>query len=331
MFRILSLLLFCCSLLFGMLPFATQAQTDERCFGETNQCIRGAIRVYWETNGGLPVFGYPITAQAEATVEGRTLQVQWFERDRLEIQPDGTVTAGRLGVELLERQGRPWETLPQVASAPDGCTFFGETRHSLCEPFRSFWQANGGVARMGLPISEPFLEEIEGRQYTVQYYERRRVEVHPELPGSPLLMGLLGREVLALAQPDGGPQVQPTPTPPVPVPPTAPPAAVPPVNDCQSEPDPDTAANFPVQIVAIDKRAEVVVLVNLGEEAVNLDGWRMCSLRGDQEHPIGGTLQSGEVREFRNSGETIWSNTEQDNGALYNEAGVLISYWRDPS
>ncbi len=241
------------------------------------------------------------------------------------------VTAGRLGVELLERQNRPWETLPQVDSAADGCTFFGETRHSLCEPFRSFWKANGGVARMGFPISEPLREEIEGQQYTVQYYERRRVEVHPELPGSPLLMGLLGRELLALAQPDGRPQVQPTPTPTVPVPPPAPPADIPTVNDCQSEPDPATAANFPVQIVAIDKRAEVVVLANISDAAVNLDGWRMCSLRGDQEHPIGGTLQSGEVREFPNTGGTIWSNTEQDNGALYNGAGVLISYWRDPS
>ncbi len=68
MYRILLLLFLACSLLFGMLPLATQAQADERCFAETNQCIRGAIRSYWETNGGLPVFGYPITAQAEAKV-----------------------------------------------------------------------------------------------------------------------------------------------------------------------------------------------------------------------------------------------------------------------
>jgi hypothetical protein len=40
------------------------------------------------------------------TVEGRTIAVQWFERDRLEIQLDGTITAGRLGARALELQGR---------------------------------------------------------------------------------------------------------------------------------------------------------------------------------------------------------------------------------
>ena len=31
----------------------------------------------------------------------------------------------------------------------------------------------------------------------VQYFERRRMEIHPKLPGSPILLGLLGNEVLA--------------------------------------------------------------------------------------------------------------------------------------
>ena len=39
---------------------------------------------YWERNGGLPIFGYPVSPQQIETVEGQTLPVQWFERDRLE-------------------------------------------------------------------------------------------------------------------------------------------------------------------------------------------------------------------------------------------------------
>ena len=49
----------------------TQAQSSQRCFGETGFCIAGRIREFWEQNGGLPVFGLPITPQQqEELVEG---------------------------------------------------------------------------------------------------------------------------------------------------------------------------------------------------------------------------------------------------------------------
>ena len=56
-----------------LLPRASQAQGAQRCFrdipGITN-CIEGRFREYWEQNGGLPVFGYPITpATMEQTWE----------------------------------------------------------------------------------------------------------------------------------------------------------------------------------------------------------------------------------------------------------------------
>ena len=35
---------------------------DVRCFPETGQCISGRFRSFWEENGGLAVFGYPIAA-----------------------------------------------------------------------------------------------------------------------------------------------------------------------------------------------------------------------------------------------------------------------------
>ena len=89
------------------LPAYASAQAAERCFPETGFCISGPIRAYWEQNGGLPVFGYPLGAQREELAEGRSIQVQWFERDRLEIQADGAITAGRLGARLYpERRTR---------------------------------------------------------------------------------------------------------------------------------------------------------------------------------------------------------------------------------
>src|SRR3954453_898157 len=73
------------------------AQSGERCFPETNQCIAGPIRAYWERNGGLSIFGYPISPQRVETIEGQPFPVQWFQRDRLEEHGPVGVLAGRLG------------------------------------------------------------------------------------------------------------------------------------------------------------------------------------------------------------------------------------------
>lgn len=174
-----------------------QAQTSERCFSETGFCISGPIRAYWERNGGLAVFGYPIAPQAVETVEGRTLPVQWFERDRLEIQADGTITAGRLGARYLELTGRPWQQFPgEQPIDSQECSYFPQTRFNVCGWFLGYWQRNGGLERFGYPITPVFEEQIEGRRYAVQYFERRRMEYHPEnsFPND-VLLGLLGREV----------------------------------------------------------------------------------------------------------------------------------------
>lgn len=196
-------------LLFMMtLPTQGQAQPAEQCFEETSFCVQDPILSYWRDNGGLPVFGYPITELREETVEGVwTGPVQWFERDRLEDHTaDGEgVLAGRLGADLLQLTGQPWTEFPQVEEAPAGCRFFAETSHSLCPPFLAYWEQNGGLERFGYPITEPFEETTEGWTGTVQYFERRRMEHHIENRGTEfeVLLGLLGVEVLNNAGPAG--------------------------------------------------------------------------------------------------------------------------------
>ncbi len=182
------------------LPLQTRAQADERCFPETGYCISGNIRTYWEQNGGLPVFGFPITPLQEETIEGVwTGPVQWFERDRLEDHTaDGEgVLAGRLGALALELEGTPWHTFPQVESAPQGCRYFEQTGHSVCPPFAAYWEQNGGVERFGYPITEAQEMTIDGWTGNVQYFERRRMEHHLENLGTEfeILLGLLGKEV----------------------------------------------------------------------------------------------------------------------------------------
>ncbi len=210
----------------------SQAQNDERCFDATDHCIAGRIGEYWEQNGGLPVFGLPITPQQQESIEGQTLELQWFERNRLERHPENQppydVLLGRLGVDVLEQQGRDWQTFPKE-QPQEGCRYFEETQFNVCGDILEAWRANGlefdgqpgkseaeSLALFGLPISPAQPEEIQGQEFTVQWFERARFELHPEnQPPYHVLLGLLGNEIRASGAM--------TPT----VEPTSPPAAAP--------------------------------------------------------------------------------------------------------
>jgi hypothetical protein len=186
----------------GGAPVASAA-TGDRCFSETGYCIAGSIRTYWERNGGLQVFGYPISAlQTETNNDNWNGPTQWFQRDRLEdhaAQGIG-ILAGRLGARYLELQGRSWDAYARVSQAPNPnvCRYFPITGHSLCGAFLSYWEHNGGLERFGYPITEPMQENMAEFSGTTQYFERRRMELHPELAGTPyeVLLGLLGRDLL---------------------------------------------------------------------------------------------------------------------------------------
>ena len=58
--------------------------------------------------------------------------------------------------------------------------------------------ANGGLPIFGYPTSEEFVERGEdGRDYTVQYFERHRLELHPEnRPPYNVLLSRLGNTIL---------------------------------------------------------------------------------------------------------------------------------------
>ncbi len=65
--------------------------------------------------------------------------------------------------------------------------------------FAGYWQTDGGLPVYGYPISEAFQEvsPTDGKLYLVQYFERNRLEYHPELPDLyRVSLGLLGTETL---------------------------------------------------------------------------------------------------------------------------------------
>jgi hypothetical protein len=178
--------------------FVLGALLPLRYFPPSGYWVKDSMLAYWDTFGGLPVFGYPIS---EPMTEG-SLTVQYFERARFEHKPGSwparyDVQLGRLGVELTASRVREQPFRPVVAGNDANCTFYPETGHRLCFTFRDYWDAHGGLAVLGYPISEELMEG--GR--TVQYFERARFEWHPEsrAPWNVLLADL-GRQALARAR-----------------------------------------------------------------------------------------------------------------------------------
>ncbi len=205
-----------------------QIQPGQRCFLETGYCIAGRIRDFWQRQGGVAVFGLPVSGQHETEVDGVVRQVQVFERHRLELHPENPAPAdvqvGRLGVARLEQQGRNWWLFPKVSDVVSGtavvsgttttdsdadCRFFPETQHRVCGEFLRRWQAAGieqdgrpgsstaeHMALYGLPLSEAQPETLaDGRTALVQWFERARFEQYPEGDAANRVhIGLLGSE-----------------------------------------------------------------------------------------------------------------------------------------
>jgi hypothetical protein len=176
-----------------------------------------------------------------------------------------------------------------------------------------------------------------GDTVLTQWFERARFEWHPGNPDAyKVLLGLLGREVR-----DASPSIPPTTVPPPvtpiaptvsPAPATAVPGGLPPsYNNCQADPNAANAPNYPVAILRIDKSAETVTITNVANTTVDINGWRICSIRGNQLHAtLSGSLASGETRVIPSQASgLIWSNNDKDDGALYDAEGRLVSYWND--
>ncbi|MGH9173851.1 MAG: cellulase family glycosylhydrolase, partial [Vicinamibacterales bacterium] len=177
-----------------------------RYFGETGFWVQGPFREYWETHGGLYIFGYPITS----VFLDNGLYKQYFERGIFEYHPEHAgaayeVLLQRLGA--VRTEGRVGESpFHPLDVAPDAnCDVHEPTGHRLCFGFRDYWNMNGGLSNFGYAISEEFDERNapppagDGEVHTVQYFERTRFEWHPEHRGTQyeVLLGLLGTEYLA--------------------------------------------------------------------------------------------------------------------------------------
>ncbi len=193
------------SLVSASYPAAARAAAtaEQQCFAATNLCVDEPLLSYWREHGGLAINGYPITAPFEQRLENGTIYtVQYFERVRLEAHPaeygaPAQILLGQFGRLLYPTD--PKMPLAGSAKPRGGATYFAETGHNLAGLFRNYWEQSGGLAQFGYPISEEFTERLEdGKEYTVQYFERARFEHHPENPTPyTVLLGQFGRRIVA--------------------------------------------------------------------------------------------------------------------------------------
>ena len=204
---ILSILMLC--------MFVTPAAAAPQfCFTEVPDCIMFRFASYWQANGGLPVFGLPLTPAKNQPVGDKTYRLQYFERARMELHPENTqpydMLLGRLGVDQLLAQGRDWQTFPKAD--PGAPHYFAATGHAIAAQFWGFYSTHGlefdgnkkakslaeSIGLFGLPISEAQMEQgSDGNMYLTQWFERARFEYHPEnQPPYDVLLGRLGADAL---------------------------------------------------------------------------------------------------------------------------------------
>jgi hypothetical protein len=90
---------------------------DRSYYAQTGHTLGGAFKTYWSSNGGLTIFGYPISEEIQEN--GRT--VQYFERARFELGPRSSVQLGLLGREAMAKQvgsGGMAATVPNPVARP---------------------------------------------------------------------------------------------------------------------------------------------------------------------------------------------------------------------
>lgn len=195
-------------------PSPPGSDPDWMYFPETGHYLAHGFRDYWESNGSLSVFGYPLTEEfIERNVDtDLDHAVQITERQRFEWHPENAapyhVLLGRLGAELLTSQGRDWTMLP--TADPSAPHYMAVTQHAIDERFWAYWSSHGldfgdpdasfreSLALFGYPLSEPMLEtNADGDTVLTQYFERAVFEYHPDNAAPyDVLLRRLGWEVL---------------------------------------------------------------------------------------------------------------------------------------
>lgn len=177
----------------GLAQVGDSPPERSRYFEQTGHTVEGDFLVIYEssTNPEL-IYGYPITEAYQDQRTGRL--IQYFEKARFELFPD---KPAELRVYITPLGKLLYEQTAELASPRSipGCRYLPETKFYVCYAFLEFFNANGGAAQFGYPISN--FEIQDG--WIVQNFQRARFEWHPELPsGEKVQLTKLGQQYFDL-------------------------------------------------------------------------------------------------------------------------------------
>jgi hypothetical protein len=166
------------ALLGGGIAAISRAQTQDcRFFDESGHYVCDEFLEFYIERGGLEVFGYPLTEAYDDPRLG--LRVQYFQRARMEWHPDNE-TPHKLQLGLLVDElgySYPPASPEEIPVIPDpNRQYFPETEHVVAYAFLDYFREKGGMDIFGYPRSELLYED----GYYVQYFQRARMEWHPE-------------------------------------------------------------------------------------------------------------------------------------------------------
>ena len=171
------------------MPRATEKRGC-KYFRETGHYVCGQYLDFFRAKGGLEIFGFPLTEAFQDPTHGG-LQVQYFQRARMELHPDDSHGHIMLGL-LVDELGFSFpaagpDQIP--ASNSESHHYFPETGHVVSYAFLDAFREKGGLEIFGYPRSEFFFEDGT----VVQYFQRARMHWHRDKPeGSQIELANLG-------------------------------------------------------------------------------------------------------------------------------------------
>ncbi len=158
--------------------------------------VRLAARLQAKANlgaGTMLLDGREVTAEGggpDAHQETLFTEATQLTAGRHTIRVQGSDSTGKTRAVV-------WDFYIGSPTAGEARDYYPPTGFSVTGPFRSYWAGLGSNALqvLGYPISGLLVERLpDGHAYTVQYFERVRLEWHPENRGTEfeVLYGLLG-------------------------------------------------------------------------------------------------------------------------------------------
>ncbi len=116
-------------------PLASTPVNDGTFFAQTGFKIHRHLFDFWKAHGGTEIFGYPVSREMIDKSDGTRRLVQYFERARLEYNPEragqpDAVQVGQIGIWLAEQHALPAALLAPaqpIVKLSSASTTFGDS------------------------------------------------------------------------------------------------------------------------------------------------------------------------------------------------------------